>query len=38
MLNFAFPAEAEIEDAESAGPMDGILEPQDIAESPRKRR
>ena len=38
MLNFAFPAEAEIEDAESAGPMDGILEPQDIAESPMKRR
>ena len=38
VLSFAFPAEAEIEDAESAGPMDGILEAQDIAESPMKRR
>ena len=38
VISFAFPAEAEIEDAESAGPMDGILDSQDIAESPLKRR
>jgi len=38
VMNVAFPAEAEIEDAESAGPMDGILDSQDIAESPLKRR
>ena len=38
VLNFAFPAEAEMEDAENAGPMDGILDSQDIAESPMKRR
>ena len=38
VLSFAFPAEAEIEETESAGPMDGILEAQDIAESPMKRR
>ena len=38
VMSFAFPAEAEMEDADSAGPMDGILESQDIAESPLKRR
>lgn len=38
VINFAFPAELELEDHEASGSLDAITSAQDIAESPMKRR
>ena len=38
VVNFAFPAEMEMEEQEASGTLDAIHTAQDIAESPMKRR
>ena len=38
VINFAFPAEQELEEHETSGHLDAITTAQDIAESPMKRR